>query len=62
MPRSPNLPSPVLHRALLFVLAASSALVALAQADKFTLPIDRPATGKADQAEGARILADFQGG
>lgn len=62
MPRSPNLPSPVLHRALLFVLAASSALVALAQADKFTLPIDRPATGKADQAEGARILTNFQGG
>jgi hypothetical protein len=47
---------------LLFVLAAGSALIALAQPDKFNLPIDRPAAGKADQAEGARILADFQGG
>ena len=61
MPRSPDLPSPVFHRALLFVLAAGCALPALAQADKFTLPIDRPATGNANQADGARILADFQG-
>ena len=62
MPRSPDLPSPVLHRALLFALAAGCALPALAQNDKFTLPIDRPATGNANQADGARILADFQRG
>lgn len=60
MRRSPDLPSPVFHRALLFVLAAACAQPVLAQADKFQLPIDRPATGKADQAEGARILAEFQ--
>jgi len=60
MRRSPNLPSPVLHRALLFVLAAGCALPARAQADKFTLPVDRPATGNANQADGAKILADFQ--
>jgi hypothetical protein len=62
MPRSLNLPSPVLHRALLFALAAGCALPVLAQNDKFTLPIDRPATGNANQADGARILADFQRG
>jgi hypothetical protein len=45
---------------LLFVLAAACAQPSLAQSDKFTLPIDRPATGKADQAEGARILREFQ--
>lgn len=60
MRRSPNHPSPALHRALLLVLAAASALPALAQADKFTLPIDRAATGNANQADGAKILADFQ--
>jgi hypothetical protein len=46
---------------LLFVVAAACALPALAQADKFTLPVDRPATGNANQADGAKILADFQG-
>ena len=61
MPRSPNLPSPVLHRALLFALVLAGALPARAQADKFALPVDRPASGKADQAEGARILAGFRG-
>jgi len=50
----------VFHRALLSALAAVCATPALAQADKFTLPIDRPATGKADQGEGARILREFQ--
>src|SRR5688572_3751115 len=62
MPQSPNLPSPVLHRALLFGLAAVCALSALAQVDKFALPVDRPAAGKADQAQGAGILAAFQRG
>ena len=60
MPRSPDLRSPVPNRALLFVLAASCAGPALAQADKFNLPVDRPAPGKADQADGARLLADFR--
>jgi hypothetical protein len=45
---------------LLFVLAAGCALPALAQADKFTLPVDRAAPGNANQEDGARILADFQ--
>jgi hypothetical protein len=31
-----------------------------AQADKFGQPLDRAAPGKADQAEGARILSEFQ--
>lgn len=44
------------------MLAVGCAQPVLAQPDKFTLPIDRAATGKADQAEGARILADFQRG
>ncbi len=60
MPRSRNLPSPVLHRALLFVLVAACAGPALAQADKFNLPVDRPAIGKVDQADGAKVLADFR--
>lgn len=34
--------------------------VALAQPDKFNQPADRVAPGQADQAEGARILADFR--
>lgn len=33
---------------------------ALGQADKFGQPMDRPAAGKADQAEGARILSEFR--
>lgn len=60
MPRSPDLRSPVYHRALLFVLLACGAAPLLAQADKFGQPADRPALGKADQAEGARILAEFR--
>lgn len=60
MARSPDLPSPVFHRALLFVLAACSAVPVLAQADKFGQPADRPALGKADQAEGAKILGEFR--
>ncbi len=61
MPRSPDLRSPVYHRALLFVLAACSAVPVLAQADKFGgQPADRPALGKADQAEGAKILTEFR--
>ena len=60
MPRSPNLPSPVYHRALLFALVAWAAATAAAQGTKFTLPIDHPATGNADQAEGAKILAEFR--
>jgi len=61
MPRSPDHSSPVRHRALLFVLGALTAAVALAQSDKFNLPVDRAAPGQADQAEGGRILADFRG-
>jgi hypothetical protein len=46
---------------LLFVLAGCCAGPVLAQADKFGgQPADRPALGKADQAEGAKILADFR--
>lgn len=36
------------------------AATARAQSDKFSLPIDRPANGVANQAEGARILAEFR--
>ena len=43
---------------MLLALAASPAP---AQTDKFGQPSDRVAGGKADQAEGARILADFRG-
>jgi len=60
MPRSPDLRSPVYHRALLFILVACCAGPVLAQADKFNLPVDRPALGKADQADGARILKEFR--
>lgn len=61
MARSPDQPSPVFHRALLFVLAAACCAGPLrAQADKFGQPTDRPALGRADQAEGARLLADFR--
>jgi hypothetical protein len=60
MARSPDLRSPVYHRALLFVLAVGSAVPVLAQADKFGRPSDRPALGNADQAEGAKILAEFR--
>jgi hypothetical protein len=56
-----KVPSPVLHRAFLFALFAGSIATASAQPDKFTAPIDRAATGNADQAEGARILAEFRG-
>jgi len=45
---------------LLFVLVAWAAATAAAQPDKFTLPADHPAPGNADQAEGAKILADFR--
>ena len=62
MARSPDLPSPVRHRALLFVIAAVCAGNLAAQPDKFGQPTDRAAPGKADQAEGARILADFRRG
>jgi len=44
----------------LFVLAAACAVPALAQPSKFDLPVDRPAKGNGDQAEGARILAEFR--
>jgi len=60
MPKSPDLASPVCHRALLFVLVALAGPLAFAQSDKFGQPMDRAAGGKADQAEGARILADFR--
>ena len=60
MPRSPDLRSPVYHRALLFVLAAGCAGPVLGQADKFNAPVDRPAMGNADQAEGARVLQEFR--
>jgi len=60
MPKSPDLASPVCHRALLFVLVALAASVAVAQSDKYNPPIDRGAPGRADQTEGARILADFR--
>jgi hypothetical protein len=43
---------------LLFVLGAAG--TACAQADKFGQPLDRAASGKADQAEGARILSEFR--
>ncbi len=57
---NPDLSSPVRHRALLFLLVALAAAVGSAQSDKFNLPVDRAAPGQADQAEGARILADFR--
>jgi hypothetical protein len=60
MPRSPELPSPVCHRALLFVLVALTVSVASAQSDKYNQPTDRAAPGRANQAEGARILAEFR--
>lgn len=43
------------------MLLALAAIPAPAQTDKFGQPMDRAASGKADQAEGARILADFRG-
>lgn len=43
------------------MLLALAAGPAPAQTDKFGQPSDRAATGKADQAAGARILADFRG-
>lgn len=60
MPGSPECSRPVHHRALLFLLVALAVPVARAQPDKYNQPIDRAAPGKADQAEGARILADFR--
>jgi hypothetical protein len=45
---------------LLFGLVAFVATCGWAQSDKFGQATDRPATGKADQAEGARILAEFR--
>lgn len=60
MRRSPNFPSPVFCRALFFVLAALVAGPVWAQADKFNVPLDRPALGNADQAEGGRLLAEFR--
>jgi len=45
---------------LLFGLVAWFASSAWAQADKFGQPTERAASGKADQAEGARILAEFR--
>ena len=42
------------------LLALTPASAVWAQADKFGQPTDRTASGKADQAEGARILAEFQ--
>ena len=61
MPRSPELSSPVRHRALFFLLAALAAAVGFAQTGKFGQPADQAASGHADQAEGARILEDFRG-
>lgn len=60
MPRSPELPSPVRHRALFLVLVALAVPGAFAQSGKFGQPADHAAPGQADQAEGARILADFR--
>ncbi len=60
MPRSPDLPSPVHHRALFLVLVALATAAAFAQPGKFDLPVDRPALGQADQADGAKVLADFR--
>lgn len=60
MPRSPDRSGPVHHRALLFALVALALPPAQAQPDKYNPPIDRAAPGKADQAEGARILSDFR--
>lgn len=57
---SPNPFSPVPPRALLFLLVALAATAGLAQSDKFNLPVDRAAPGRADQAEGARILGEFR--
>jgi hypothetical protein len=45
---------------LLFTLGALLATSAWAQSDKFGQPTDRAASGKADQAEGARILSEFR--
>jgi hypothetical protein len=49
-----------LRRFFFALLAVLSAGPALAQADKFGQPMDRAAGGKADQAEGARILGEFR--
>lgn len=45
---------------MFLLLLALGAGTALAQADKFGQPMDRAAAGKADQAEGGRILAEFR--
>ena len=58
MRTSKTLPSPVLHRAFLLAAGLLLAVAAPAQADKFGQPMDKAASGKADQAEGARILTD----
>ncbi len=42
------------------MLVALALPAARAQPDKFGQPLDRAASGNADQAEGARILADFR--
>jgi hypothetical protein len=44
----------------LFALVLGLAVPVFAQSDKFNQPVDRPALGNADQAEGAKILADFR--
>lgn len=42
------------------MLVALAGVPAFAQADKFGQPTERAAPGKADQAEGARILGEFR--
>jgi hypothetical protein len=42
------------------LLAAATTIPVSAQTDKFGQPMDRAASGKADQAEGARILSEFR--
>jgi hypothetical protein len=59
-PRNLDLPSPVLRRALLFLLAAVAPSVLSAQAARYRPPPRYVASGKADQAEGARILGEFR--
>jgi len=60
MPRSPDFSSPVHHRALFLALVALAIPAGFAQSGKFAQPLDQAAPGQADQAEGARILAEFR--
>lgn len=60
MPRNPECPSPVAHRALFLAVFVWTAATLGAQSDKFNLPVDRAAPGKANQEEGRKILTEFQ--